>query len=234
MELIVVLIIILGSYLYYRFLEEKDRREDDKLWRSVEGQREEIREKDEKRYKKLIGSTKQKLTRRVRYFRIPPCSRCGDEGFKLLESSEIGSGIRVRCRSCEKIMWVKYIGEDVPQILNNFNTLIQDYYNYQDQYLQLQTTDLMDEEDDSWEDQYYYCYSDIGYHDRDDDAIDRYITQYVKDKVWRRDRGRCVQCRSTEKLEFDHIIPVSKGGNSTYRNVQLLCEKCNREKSDRI
>jgi 5-methylcytosine-specific restriction endonuclease McrA len=30
------------------------------------------------------------------------------------------------------------------------------------------------------------------------------------------------------------IPPVSKGGSNTYRNLQLLCENCNREKSDNI
>ena len=49
-----------------------------------------------------------------------------------------------------------------------------------------------------------------------------------------RDEGKCTQCGSNENLEFDHIIPVSKGGANTYRNIQLLCEVCNREKSDNI
>jgi len=60
------------------------------------------------------------------------------------------------------------------------------------------------------------------------------IPDDVKEAVWRRDQGQCVQCNSNEKLEFDHIIPVSKGGSSTARNIQLLCEKCNREKSNKI
>ena len=58
--------------------------------------------------------------------------------------------------------------------------------------------------------------------------------QNVKDKVWNRDSGKCVECGSKENLEFDHIIPVSKGGANTYRNIQLLCEHCNRSKSDNI
>lgn len=37
-----------------------------------------------------------------------------------------------------------------------------------------------------------------------------------------------------ENLEFDHIIPHSKGGANTYRNIQLLCEPCNRSKSAKI
>ena len=62
----------------------------------------------------------------------------------------------------------------------------------------------------------------------------RTISQATKDKVWNRDGGKCVQCGSNEKLEFDHIIPFSKGGSNTYRNIQLLCEECNRSKSAKI
>lgn len=60
------------------------------------------------------------------------------------------------------------------------------------------------------------------------------IREDVRIFVWRRDEGRCVQCGSQENLEFDHVIPISKGGNNTARNIQLLCETCNRRKSDRI
>lgn len=60
------------------------------------------------------------------------------------------------------------------------------------------------------------------------------IPQDVQDKVWVRDGGKCVFCGSVESLEFDHIIPFSKGGANTYRNIQLLCEKCNRQKSNKI
>ena len=56
------------------------------------------------------------------------------------------------------------------------------------------------------------------------------IPEEVKFAVWRRDEGRCVKCGSQENLEFDHIIPVSKGGSNTARNIQILCERCNREK----
>lgn len=56
------------------------------------------------------------------------------------------------------------------------------------------------------------------------------IPNEVKTKVWQRDNGMCVVCASKEKLEFDHIIPFSKGGSSSYRNLQLLCEPCNRKK----
>lgn len=60
------------------------------------------------------------------------------------------------------------------------------------------------------------------------------IPQDVKDYVWKRDDGKCVECNSNEKLEFDHIIPLIKGGSSTYRNIQLLCEPCNRKKHSKL
>ena len=49
--------------------------------------------------------------------------------------------------------------------------------------------------------------------------------------VWQRDEGKCVKCGSQERLEFDHIIPVALGGSNTERNIQLLCEICNRSKA---
>ncbi len=62
----------------------------------------------------------------------------------------------------------------------------------------------------------------------------RHIPQDVKNAVWQRDGGKCVQCGATSYLEFDHIIPYTKGGANTLANVQLLCRSCNLKKSDRI
>ena len=60
------------------------------------------------------------------------------------------------------------------------------------------------------------------------------IPSEVRREVWRRDQGKCVKCGSRENLEYDHIIPVSKGGSNTARNIELLCEIHNREKRDFI
>jgi hypothetical protein len=62
----------------------------------------------------------------------------------------------------------------------------------------------------------------------------RSISKEVMDRVWNRDKGKCTECDSNENLEFDHIIPHAKGGANTYRNIQLLCQDCNRKKSDNI
>ena len=47
---------------------------------------------------------------------------------------------------------------------------------------------------------------------------------------------RCAICGATHKdrlLDVDHIIPRSKGGPSTFENLQVLCSKCNRAKGNR-
>jgi len=65
--------------------------------------------------------------------------------------------------------------------------------------------------------------------------IRRVIPTIVKLEVWKRDGGKCAKCGATEDLHFDHIIPWSKGGSSsTADNIQLLCEKHNLEKHDKI
>lgn len=60
------------------------------------------------------------------------------------------------------------------------------------------------------------------------------IPESVRIIVWKRDGGKCSKCGSRENLEYDHIIPISKGGNNTARNIELLCEKCNRAKGAKI
>ena len=60
------------------------------------------------------------------------------------------------------------------------------------------------------------------------------ISESVRLFVWQRDKGQCVKCGRREKLEFDHIIPIASGGSNTERNIQLLCENCNRSKGATI
>lgn len=62
----------------------------------------------------------------------------------------------------------------------------------------------------------------------------RHIPHSVVSEVYRRDGARCVICGSMENLQLDHIIPFSKGGADTAENLQILCQKCNLEKSNKI
>ena len=63
----------------------------------------------------------------------------------------------------------------------------------------------------------------------------RLIPTPVKLTVWKRDRGRCVECGSGDNLHFDHVIPYSRGGSSLVaENIQLLCARHNLAKRDHI
>ena len=62
----------------------------------------------------------------------------------------------------------------------------------------------------------------------------RHIPRDVRQRVWQRYAGRCVDCGAADYLEFDHIIPVAKGGSNDENNVQLLCRRCNLTKAEHI
>jgi 5-methylcytosine-specific restriction endonuclease McrA len=63
-------------------------------------------------------------------------------------------------------------------------------------------------------------------------------------KLWRlikeRDGFACKYCSVSLAiepnllLEVDHILPVSKGGLSAVENLQTLCWRCNRTKSNKV
>jgi hypothetical protein len=63
----------------------------------------------------------------------------------------------------------------------------------------------------------------------------RNIPRAIKIAVWQRDGGKCVVCGGTDKLHFDHIVPISKGGTSNAAdNIQLLCACHNLAKGSRL
>ena len=65
----------------------------------------------------------------------------------------------------------------------------------------------------------------------------RTIPRDVMLKVVRRDGQICQMCFNPvpdDEVEFDHIIPFSKGGPSTVGNLRLLCYDCNRKKRDSL
>lgn len=56
------------------------------------------------------------------------------------------------------------------------------------------------------------------------------IPTSVKAAVRQRDGSACRKCGSKDNLQFDHVKPVSRGGKSKVKNVQILCGPHNREK----
>ena len=64
------------------------------------------------------------------------------------------------------------------------------------------------------------------------------MTDDLRYDVLKRDNYTCQICGSTAadgvKLEIDHIIPVSKGGKTELSNLRVLCDRCNRGKSNKM
>jgi hypothetical protein len=62
----------------------------------------------------------------------------------------------------------------------------------------------------------------------------RYIPDKLRAEVLAEAAQKCRACGSKDRLEIDHIRPISKGGTGTKGNLQVLCVKCNRIKRNRI
>ena len=65
--------------------------------------------------------------------------------------------------------------------------------------------------------------------------ISRNISMVTQRRVTRRDNYICQLCKNhipDDKINFDHIIPWSKGGSSDESNIRLLCESCNKKRGN--
>ena len=66
----------------------------------------------------------------------------------------------------------------------------------------------------------------------------RVISDKLRYQVLKRDNFKCCACGASPakdpavELHIDHIIPWSKGGETTLENLQTLCSRCNIGKSD--
>ena len=55
---------------------------------------------------------------------------------------------------------------------------------------------------------------------------------FTRFNVFLRDRFTCQYCGSREDLTFDHVVPRSKGGVTSWENVVAACSSCNLRKAD--
>jgi HNH endonuclease len=67
--------------------------------------------------------------------------------------------------------------------------------------------------------------------------VSAYIPENLKIQVEQTDRKRCCYCLTSEAnsgipMTHDHILPRSKGGETTFQNLCLACRTCNEFKSD--
>lgn len=62
------------------------------------------------------------------------------------------------------------------------------------------------------------------------------MTLSLRYQVMKAGDFKCVLCGTPgkkERIEIDHIVPISKGGKTVFSNLQVLCFRCNRGKSNK-
>jgi hypothetical protein len=65
------------------------------------------------------------------------------------------------------------------------------------------------------------------------------IPEWAKRAAFYRDKGMCVICNCdlsgmlnvSNKVNYDHIVPLAQGGLNDVSNLQLLCAECNHQKT---
>lgn len=60
---------------------------------------------------------------------------------------------------------------------------------------------------------------------------------FTRFNVFLRDSFHCQYCGDrfrTEDLTFDHVVPRSRGGRTTWTNIVTACQSCNLEKGNRL
>ena len=68
------------------------------------------------------------------------------------------------------------------------------------------------------------------------DRVPRQEVKFSRKNIYLRDKNRCQYCGRrfrTEELNLDHVVPVSRGGRSTWENVVCSCIRCNIRKANR-
>lgn len=69
------------------------------------------------------------------------------------------------------------------------------------------------------------------------DELPPHEVRFTRKNIYFRDRSRCQYCgrrASTKELNLDHIVPLSRGGRSTWENVVCCCVRCNTRKGSRL
>ena len=155
-----------------------------------------------------IKELRNKLLSYLYIYQCVPCSRCNETEFQITELSPSGRSMQVECTCCNKKTRFK------AQPGSNTSAVMECYY-------ELKRLG------------YVGTIFSINYNQTETRKRPS-IPSDIKQIVWERDGGRCVECGSIEDLQYDHIIPFSKGGSSTAENLQILCGSCNRSKSDQI
>jgi 5-methylcytosine-specific restriction endonuclease McrA len=192
-----------------RYIElEKKRRLELENKRQLELESARKREEESRRW--AIKNEFPQFIREIEYCADErPCPKCYEIEIFILSLSPNARSLSVRCKHCQHEYRIKIEPDDPQKITKMFNSLMEGTENALP----------------VWH---------MTIRKRQSANQRKPILSSVKKAVWKRDGGKCVNCGSDIAIEYDHIIPVAKGGSSTIQNIQILCQKCNRKKSASI
>ena len=69
------------------------------------------------------------------------------------------------------------------------------------------------------------------------DSLPPQEVRFTRKNIYMRDKSRCQYCGrkpSIRELNLDHVIPLSRGGRSTWENIVCCCVECNGMKGNRL
>ena len=66
------------------------------------------------------------------------------------------------------------------------------------------------------------------------DRVPTNAVTFSRRNIFKRDHFTCQYCGGHEDLTFDHVVPRSKGGRTTWENIVAACSPCNLKKGGRL
>jgi hypothetical protein len=184
---------------------------------------EEALRKQKEKFLPLVNVANEKYQELMTFFRqnflVQPCFSCHEFKMRLLDISPNNRSIHYQCVHCGKKMRAPAGTPEAAQAAD----LLADTWRAYEPLSNQKIYPLMPLEFETVPAPMPY-----------EQTTRTPIPEAIRAEVWRRDQGRCVNCGSQENLHFDHIIPVSRGGGTSAKNLQLLCQSCNFTKGAKI
>ena len=181
------------------------------------------RARKQRRYYRAIESLAHQIALHIRAnFLVQPCTRCHENLMSLVQVSPNARSVKCKCDNCGKWYWAAASNRDA-LALKDFVADLEDLKERYRYFAKPGTT--MDVKIEFTTPESLLPF---------EQTTREPIPESTRAEVWRRDGGKCVVCKSRHNIEFDHIIPVSKGGSTSAKNLQLLCKACNLKKHQKI
>lgn len=136
-----------------------------------------------------------------------PCPKCNELEIDIISLSPNARSLLARCKHCQYEYRIKMDPIEPLKLINSFNSILSSGY-YPAWRMKIKNRQATNQRVP--------------------------IPTDVKKAAWKRDGGKCVTCGTDFELQYDHIIPVAKGGSSTLGNIQILCKSCNHKKHTHI